>query len=256
MAWQPEIYGRFTPERGQPVEDLLARLPSGFEPRSIVDLGCGAGASTARLARRFPEARIEGVDDSASMLARARADLPDLVFRNADIASWLPDAGVDLVFSNAAFHWLADRNRVLAEVFEALAPGAVLAVQFPRMADAPSHRLLLDLIESRTWPAALRSAVPWASVAPVEAYARLLAPRAAAISAWETTYVHDLAGDGGVHAWVSGSILGQAMARLPEADAAALDAAYRERVARVYPPDAGGRVVYRFTRLFLVALRA
>ena len=52
--WQPELYARYGDERLQPVLDLLARVPLD-RPARIVDLGCGAGASTEPLVRRWPE---------------------------------------------------------------------------------------------------------------------------------------------------------------------------------------------------------
>ena len=72
MSWDPDLYHRFATERLRPSADLLARIPLAA-PAAIVDLGCGAGESTALLAGRWPEAEITALDNSPRMLARARA---------------------------------------------------------------------------------------------------------------------------------------------------------------------------------------
>ena len=61
--WNPALYARFADERARPVADLLARVPLAA-PRTIVDLGCCAGASTAPLLARWPQADVLGLDTS------------------------------------------------------------------------------------------------------------------------------------------------------------------------------------------------
>ncbi len=71
---EPAQYLQFAGERLRPALDLLARVPL-EHPRTIVDLGCGAGNVTRMLGERWPEARIVGVDNSPEMLdAGARRD--------------------------------------------------------------------------------------------------------------------------------------------------------------------------------------
>ena len=72
MRWDPEVYGTYADERGRPFADLVTRIAASA-PRRVVDLGCGPGELTAGLARRWPDAVIEGVDSSPEMLARAAA---------------------------------------------------------------------------------------------------------------------------------------------------------------------------------------
>jgi trans-aconitate 2-methyltransferase len=66
-AWQPEQYLRFQEERTRPCLDLVNRIE--VNPRTVIDLGCGPGNSTAVLAERWPAAEITGLDSSESMLA-------------------------------------------------------------------------------------------------------------------------------------------------------------------------------------------
>ena len=72
MSWDPPVYMRFADMRTRPAMELLARVSTG-DPRTVVDLGCGPGNSTALLRARYGRARIIGVDNSPEMLERARA---------------------------------------------------------------------------------------------------------------------------------------------------------------------------------------
>ncbi|MEO6564916.1 MAG: methyltransferase domain-containing protein, partial [Casimicrobiaceae bacterium] len=147
MAWDPQQYLQFEDHRLRPAIDLLARVPL-LAPRDVVDLGCGAGNVTRLLGDRWPQASIVGVDNSATMLARARetvADLPNVAFVSGELDAWQPPAPVDLVYSNAALHWLPDHPTLIARVAAMVAPGGVLAVQMPDNFRAPSHQLIADL---------------------------------------------------------------------------------------------------------------
>ena len=72
----------------------------------MTDLGCGAGNVTRWLAQRWPEAAVTGIDGSAAMLAKAAEALPEVRWQQADIAAWAPERPQDLIYSNAALHWL------------------------------------------------------------------------------------------------------------------------------------------------------
>jgi len=99
--WNATQYLKFEPERTRPATDLLARVPE-FDPATCVDLGCGPGNSTELLVRRFPKARITGIDRSQAMLAAARLRLPQVRFEQVDIADWAPAEPYDLIFANAS----------------------------------------------------------------------------------------------------------------------------------------------------------
>jgi trans-aconitate 2-methyltransferase len=104
MSWEPTQYLKYSSERLRPALDLLARISS-VSPRTVVDLGCGAGNVTAVLAERWPCAPIVGVDNSPAMLARARTltiTSERIEWIEADLATFAPAAPADVVFSNAA----------------------------------------------------------------------------------------------------------------------------------------------------------
>lgn len=109
---------------------MLANLPADFQPGSILDLGCGTGWFTRKLAERFPEAALTGADLSPGMLAQAATGGPGhAAWLNADAEQLpLPDQSVDLVFSNLMIQWSNRPEVILAECRRLLKPGGVLAV--------------------------------------------------------------------------------------------------------------------------------
>jgi trans-aconitate 2-methyltransferase len=106
-AWEPARYLRFAGERARPFLDLLTRVDAG-SPGTVVDLGCGEGSLTALLARRWPGARVIGLDSSPEMLAAAAQHaVPGRVaFALGDVRNWRPDGPVDVVVTNAVLHWV------------------------------------------------------------------------------------------------------------------------------------------------------
>ena len=136
-VWDPRQYERFRRERAQPFHDLVALI----EPRSgmrVADLGCGTGDMTLELHRKLAARETIGVDNSPAMLEKAPRE-PGLRFALADIEQFRADEPFDLIFSNAAFHWVPDHPALFKRLTAALAPGGQLAVQMPMNDDHPSH---------------------------------------------------------------------------------------------------------------------
>lgn len=261
MPWQPSQYLQFAGERLRPAVDLLARVAL-ENPRTIVDLGCGAGNVTRLLGERWPEARIVGVDNSQEMLAQARAATRDdarYTFVAADLAQWRPDAPVDLIYSNAALHWLPDHAQVFARVAGMVAAGGVLAVQMPDNFRARSHTAIADLARSDRWRAQLASLVRDSPVAAAADYLGWLSPWMKATDIWLTEYLQVLParddGDHPVAAWTKGTWLVPFMAALKESERADFLRDYMAQLALDYPACADGRTLFPFRRLFIVANR-
>lgn len=83
--WNSAQYTKFERERTQPSIDLINRLH--IEPKTVLDIGCGPGNSTAQLFRRFPEADILGIDSSDNMLEKASASYPGMKFKKCFVPS-------------------------------------------------------------------------------------------------------------------------------------------------------------------------
>jgi trans-aconitate 2-methyltransferase len=252
MQWDPAIYLHYADERLRPALDLLARVPL-TAPSRVVDLGCGAGNVTALIKRRFPAAAVTGVDGSAPMLARARAASPDCTFTQGDIAAWAPDEAPDLIYSNAALHWLDGHEALFPLLLGRLAPGGVLAVQMPVMHEAPIRALQHKVAAQGPWAARLAGVGSAPPVQPPAAYWDLLRSHCAALDMWETIYLHALVGEDAVVQWAMGSSLRPFLDALPPDQREDFLAAYRAAVNPAYPRRPDGTTLLPFRRLFLVA---
>jgi len=84
------------------------------------------------------------------MIERARklAVSGSIDFELADVLDWRSSEPVDLVFSNACFHWIEDHRRLFDRLVPQLAEGGVLAFQVPANHTEPSHTILSELCSS------------------------------------------------------------------------------------------------------------
>jgi trans-aconitate 2-methyltransferase len=228
-AWDPSQYERFQAEREQPFHDLLGLIRRRPAER-IVDLGCGTGALTALLHRELSARETIGVDSSEAMLARAnQLTVPGLRFVHADITDFAPAEPVDLVFSNAALHWVADHTGLFPRLANMLTPAGELAVQVPANFDHPSHTVAAALASREPFAGALGGYERAVPVLAPEAYAELL-NRLGFVEQHVRlqVYAHLLSATSDVVEWVRGSLLTDYEARMPEDLFVTFVARYRE----------------------------
>lgn len=254
MDWDADRYLRYAGPRERPAADLLDRIPL-EDPGHIVDLGCGPGNTASLLRRRWPEATITGIDNSAAMLAKARQSGIDADWVRADIADWRPAAKPDLIYSNAALHWLGDHAGLFPRLFSCLPCGGVLAVQMPDNFAAPSHALAREVAALAPWRDQLADALPERPVHKPAVYHRWLAASAAGVDIWRTDYLHVLEGDNPVLDWTAGTALLPVRERLSPSEYETFRAQYAERLRAAYPPEPNGCTLFPFRRLFVVATR-
>lgn len=125
QTWQAERYAanaRFVADLGTPVLNLLAPAPG----ERILDLGCGDGALTQKLAEAGVD--VLGVDTAEDLLEAARE--LGLTVRAMDGHALAFEAEFDAVFSNAALHWMLDPDAVISGVYRALKPGGRFVGEF------------------------------------------------------------------------------------------------------------------------------
>ncbi len=250
MTWDPDHYLRFADHRARPGIELLARINHN-DPSMVVDIGSGPGNLTALLARRWPNARVVGVDSSPAMVAAARTDHPHIEWVEADIGRWTPDRAVDVLYSNATLHWLDDHQAIFPRLRSWVAAGGTMAVQMPDNWRAPTHRVPAELLDDGSWPPAAVDALLRDRLSSPEEYRQWLQP--ADLDLWRTTYYQLLPGPDAVWNWVTGSVLRPVLAALDESERSRFAALCRQRYADSYPEDSRGDVLLPFSRLFMVA---
>jgi len=241
-AWDPSQYNRFAGERAAPFWDLAGLVQPVLSP-TLVDMGCGDGALTAALSDKLGAARTVGVDSSPAMLAEAKkVESPTRTFVAGDIAEG-PPGTFDIVFSNAALHWVADHRAVLERWRDALAPGGQLAVQIPANADHPSHYLSRQVGEQWLGDAAPADPVDSNVLAP-QAYAELLHELGFATQHVRLqVYAHLLDSSADVVEWVKGTSLTRFKAVLPADEFDRFVQQYRSRLLA----EIGERAPYFYT---------
>jgi trans-aconitate 2-methyltransferase len=255
MKWDPNQYARYATERGRPFVELVARIDA-ETPRRIVDLGCGPGNLTALLPERWPGATIEGIDASPEMIASAQEfTTADLSFRVADIGQWQAPPDTDVIVSNAALQWVPDHRDLVRRWAGELPPGGWLGFQVPDNFQAPSHRLMRDLATSDRWSPLVGATLRHHdAVAPLDFYATLLLEAGLVVDAWETAYVHVLAGLDPVLEWVRGTGLRPVLAALSPGDGARFEAEYAAELRDAYPAHDYG-TLFEFRRIFAIGHR-
>ena len=166
--WSPSQYSRFRQERRQPFDDLAALVV----PRPlmrIADLGCGPGELTRELHDGFAARETIGIDDSPAMMEKASAlATGTLRFEQQAIQEFDSNEPFDLIFSNAALHWIAGHEDLLARLTRLLSDRGQLAIQMPANDTHASHRIAAHVarhfgLEPRPSP-----------ILPIEQYAALL----------------------------------------------------------------------------------
>jgi trans-aconitate 2-methyltransferase len=199
--WNPEQYARFEKERALPFHDLVALVERRTQMR-VVDLGCGTGALTRQLHDALDASETLGIDSSAEMLAKANVHAShSLRFERCDIEGFAA-TDLDLLFSNAALHWIPDHERLFPKLISCLGSRGQLAVQIPWNDDHPSHRI------AREVAAAFGLAPQRAVILPPERYSSIL--HSAGMTRQHVrmqVYGHLLPSAADVVEWVKGSTL-------------------------------------------------
>jgi trans-aconitate 2-methyltransferase len=139
----------------------------------ILDIGCGTGDLTARLAELAAHGHVVGIDASSSMIAEARRRHPQVRFEECAAQDMTPEIGsFDLAMSTAVLHWIpeSDHDLVLRRVHDVLRPGGVFRAEFGGYGQIARARTILDE-EARSM--ALSVTPPWYFPAP-EPYMRRL----------------------------------------------------------------------------------
>ena len=147
MKWDAKGYTqnfKFVHQYGEEVLNLL-EIKEGMR---VLDLGCGNGALTKKLA--LLGAEIIGMDASEDMLEVARVNYPELTFIQGDATSFTLDKPVDVIFSNAVFHWIENQEALLENVANALNVSGYLVCEFGGYGNGETiHSSLAKAFEKR-----------------------------------------------------------------------------------------------------------
>ena len=125
-SWSPDLYTNkhsFVQEYGTSLIELLDPKPD----ESILDVGCGTGELTAKLAELSDD--VIGIDASPSMIDHAQEAFPEIDFRVEDASDFDLDQNFDGLFSNAALHWVLQSEKAIECMYRHLKYGGRLVLE-------------------------------------------------------------------------------------------------------------------------------
>jgi trans-aconitate 2-methyltransferase len=147
--WDADTYDAVSDPQFEWGTEVLGRLELRGD-ESALDAGCGSGKVTERLLDRLPSGKLLAVDGSEAMIAKAKERLGDRAdYLVADLAELEVGEPVDLIFSTATFHWIADHDRLFARLHAALGPGGRLVAQCGGVGNVAEHARAIATVAAR-----------------------------------------------------------------------------------------------------------
>lgn len=250
--WEAQVYHEVSQPHAGWGADVLDRLElEGNE--TVLDAGCGSGKVAVQIVPRVPRGHVIGVDGSPAMIEQARRLLPaevDLYVQ--DLTELLLPAPVDVVASSAAFHWIADHDRLFRRIAGALRSGGRLEAQCGGAGNIASVQAAVERLRSREpWESAFTGwSGPWNFAGPEETSERLERAGFVGVRCWLTPRE---VRPPDAYAFLRTVVLGSHLERLPEV---AQDDFVRAVLGELTAVGGGDDLVLDYVRLNLSAVRA
>jgi trans-aconitate 2-methyltransferase len=189
--WDASTYHRVAQPHAAWGASVLERIELRGD-EDVLDAGCGSGKVTAQLLERLPHGHLFAADQSPAMLAEARTTLAPYAERVTFLQTDLLDIDrslrqkVNVVFSTAVFHWIADHPRLFAALRGVMHPHARLVAQCGGAGNLASFMRATDAVAARVpFAHSLGGRDLWRYYAtPAETQARLQSAGFSAAEAW------------------------------------------------------------------------
>ncbi|MDD5140650.1 MAG: methyltransferase domain-containing protein [Verrucomicrobiales bacterium] len=260
IAWNAAAYAANSFVQQTWARELIVRLNLRGDEH-ILDIGCGDGKVTAEIARALPGGSVMGVDASAEMIAFARkafpsSKIPNLKFQFADARKISFTKKFDLVFSNAALHWVDDHPAILRGAASVLNPGGRLVVSCGGKGNA--HDVFLALrpeMRLKRWREFFRRMpMPYFFYTPgdYEKWLPKFGFKTQSIKLAPKDAVYD--GADGFATWLRTTWIPYVQ-RVPENLREEFIVAVTNRYTAKHPPDKSGQVHVRMVRLEIDAVK-
>lgn len=248
--WNPEKYLLFKDQRTQPALDLANRVRS-CQAKTVVDIGCGPGNSTAVLKDVFPHAKILGIDNSANMISKAKAQHSGLDFQVCSAEDLT--GSYDLLFSNACLQWIPNHETLIPQLMGKLTEHGVLTVQMPMNWNEPLFRIIKAVAAKPKWDFKNVCFERNDTLSP-EAYFDILSACSGSFEIWETVYYHAMPSHEHLIEWVRGTRLRPYLDVLNEEQKVEFEQEILSMVRDAYPFTASGEGVLKFRRFFFFGI--
>lgn len=254
MPWNPDQYHKFQAARSAPFEDIVT-LINVREGQHAVDLGCGTGELTRKLADRLPGCDMLGLDNSREMLMQAASQTREGVrFEYGTVEDFAAAPSEwDLIFSHAALHWIPDHRQLFPRLMAKVRQGGQFVVQMPSNFNHIVQSLVVTIALEEPWRSALNGFVRYSPVLPIDDYAEMLFTGGFEnITVFEKIYPQVHENSDGVVEFTKGSVLVPYLERLGDQSELFMET-YRQRLRQHMPSSP---VFYSFRRIIMVGTRA
>ncbi|MBN2440253.1 MAG: methyltransferase domain-containing protein [Spirochaetales bacterium] len=253
MDWNPEHYLQFRSERTQPSIDLISRIE--FDnPSLILDIGCGPGNSTRVLAERWPQSHVIGLDNSETMIEKAKNDYPEMEWILAEAATYEPERKADILFSNAAIQWMDHHDTLLQKFYHLLSDNGLLAVQVPLFRDMPLGKCIDRIARDTRWKYQLEDVSTLLTIHNYSFYYDILSSLFNSTEVWETHYMHVLDSHLSILEMIRSTGLKPYLSRLADdIPKKKFEQEVLKSIEEDYPIQKNGKVIFPFHRLFFIA---
>lgn len=247
--WNSEQYLKFEKYRTQPSKDLVNRLLK-YNPKTILDIGCGPGNSTSVLREVFTKAYIKGIDNSENMVRKAKAEYIDLDFEIRDIHDI--DEKFDLIFSNACIQWVPDHYSLIPKIMESVNENGILAIQIPINHKEPLYRIIDEMVIEPKWNFN-HNKISKIDALDYEEYFNILSNCSKEFEIWITKYLHSMTSYESLLDWVKGTSLRPYLEELSSGGRIEFEEELLKRIKEKYTKMDNGEIIQGFKRLFFVA---
>jgi trans-aconitate 2-methyltransferase len=253
--WNPELYLKFDKERTQPSIDIVSKINI-ETPQKIIDIGCGPGNSTQILKARWPESSILGIDNSESMIARAKSDFPDQKWQLFDAETDTFQDTYDIVYSNATIQWIHNHDLLLKNLSHVVNSGGALAIQIPLFFNMPLGKSISKIAQDKRWVHKTRTVDALFTILNFAEYYNILSPLFKKIEMWETQYIHIMNSHSSILEMIRGSGLRPYIDRLESnEEKMQFEKAVLDSITSDYKVQKDGKVLFPFDRLFFIGYK-
>ena len=251
--WNPDLYLKFYSERIQPTIDLASRIR--YEhPGNILDVGCGPGNSTQILAKKWKNSKITGIDNSRSMIEKARKEYPNQNWKFMDASENNIKSKYDIVFSNSVIHWIPNHTDLLQKLYGILNNKGVLAIGIPLFWDMPLGKSIERIAQSNRWKEYTSNVSKLFTIHDYPFYYDILSELFNTINIWETNYMHIFNSHISILDMIRSTGLKPYLEKLSnDSDKLEFEKEVLKSISKDYLLQNNGNVVFTFKRLFFVA---
>lgn len=253
-TWNAGDYAAHSRAQLEWAREIIGKLAlKGSE--SVLDIGCGDGKVTTLIGSLLANGHVTGIDSSEAMISQARetypaSRYPQISFALMDAMDIRYEKQFDLVFSNAALHWVPDHARILHGVARSLKRGGRIFFQMGGKGNARDVMNIAEImIHAGPWEEFFHDFIPPYTFLSSEEY-RVLLEDAGFTAIRAELIPKDMAQDGkeGLSGWIRTTWLPYTE-RIPESMRDRFISDMADAYMEEYPPDSEGRVHVKMVRL-------